>query len=148
MLVRLFKANEEIILVFGTGNVLTLDESGIRDFFLNADRYLEDNLNTSLNIPILGRSLNIGDTLAYIDNERKLVIVDLPFFKSIMSKPVELLTAEEYAELHGKKRPIILRYLRERRLPGAIKKGEVWLIPKDCPYPKDPRIGSRVKPLY
>lgn len=37
MLARLFKITDEVILVYEVGNIVTMDEATVKDFFLNAD---------------------------------------------------------------------------------------------------------------
>ena len=148
MKARLLRTNDEIILAYNTGAVLTPNEFDIKEFFLHADQLTKKNAAEQPVGKVIAITQNTGDTLAYVDDEFNLVITDLPFYRSVMEKPTEYLTAEEYGELHGKKRGIIMRLCRERRLPGTIKKGDIWLIPKDCPYPKDARLGSRIEPAY
>lgn len=147
MLARLFKTNEEIILAYEAGDIVSLDESGVKNFFLNADILTKENAAKHQGLKIIDMTKTTGTTIAYVDSDYHLIIIDCEYFRSIMSKPTEYLTAEEYGALHGKKRSIIMRFCRDRRLRGAIKKGETWLIPKDAPYPKDARYGSRIKPV-
>lgn len=147
MLARLFVANDEVILAYEAGDIVPLDESGVRNFFLNADILTKENATKHQGLKIIDMTKSTGNTIAYVDSDYRLVIMDLDYYRSIMSKPTEYLTAEEYGKLHGKKRAIIMRFCRDRRLRGAIKKGETWLIPKDAPYPKDARFGSRIEPV-
>ena len=148
MFARLFKKGDEVIVAYEAGDIVSLDEAGVKDFFLNADTLVRKNAIKHPTLKILNMTQSTGQTLAYVDDQYNLVITDLPYYRRIMAKPIEYLTAEEYGELHGKKRGIIMRLCRDRRLLGAIKKGEMWLIPKDTPYPKDARVGSRIEPLY
>ena len=148
MLAHLLRSGEEIILVYDGGDVVAMDEEKVRNFFLQADQLARANAQKHPNIKTLNPDKEVFTMLAYVDDNYRLVITDMSYYRSIMSKPVQYLTAEEYAELHGKKRGIIMRLCRERRLIGAIKKGEIWLIPENCPYPKDARVGTRVGPLY
>ena len=37
MLARLFKVNDEVILAYEAGNIVSMDETAVKDFFLNAD---------------------------------------------------------------------------------------------------------------
>lgn len=148
MLARLLRSGEEIILVYDGGDVVSMDQEKVRNFFLQADLLTKENAQKHPNIKALNLDKENFSMLAYVDDNYRLVVTDMPYYRSIMSKPIVYLTAEEYAELHGKKRGIIMRLCRERRLIGAVKKGEVWLIPENCPYPKDARVGTRVEPLY
>lgn len=147
MLARLVKSGEEIILIYEGGDVFSMNDQKVRDFFLGADLLTKENAGKHPNIKLLNNESDSFSLLAFVDENYRLVITDMPYFRSVMSKPVEYLTAEEYAELHGKKRGIVMKLCRDRRLAGAVKKGEVWLIPSNCPYPKDARLGSRVESL-
>ena len=147
MLARLFEVNNEVILSYEAGDIIPLDEAGVKNFFLNADVLAKEKAEKHQGLKIINMTESAGTTIAYVDSNFHLIITDLEYYRSIMSKPTEYLTAEEYGELHGKKRGIIMRLCRDRRLRGAIKKAEIWLIPKDCPYPKDARLGSRIEPV-
>lgn len=148
MLARLLKTGDEVILIYEGGNVVSMDEEKVRAFFLDADNLAKQNAGKHPNIKVMELNKDSFSLLAFVDDNYRLVVSDMAFYRSIMEKPTEYLTPEEYGELHGKKRGIIMRLCRERRLIGAIKKGEVWLIPANAPYPKDERYGTRVKPLY
>lgn len=148
MQARLLKNGDEIILIYKSGDIVTLNEAGVKDFFLNADKLARQNRRESeVSLNLLEASKKAGETLAYLDSSWHLVITDMDYYRSIMGKPTVYLTAEEYGELHGKKRGIIMRLCRDRRLKGATKKGDIWLIPSDSPYPKDARLGSRIEPV-
>lgn len=148
MLARLVKIGDEIILIYDGGDVIAMDEEQVRNFFLQADQLAKENAKKHPSIRLLNQDPDEFSLLAFVDENYRLVITDMLYYRNVMSKPTEYLTVEEYGALHGKKRGIIMRFCRERRLIGAIKKGEIWLIPKNCPYPKDARVGSRVEPLY
>jgi len=61
--------------------------------------------------------------------------------------PSEYITVSEYAELKGKNRSLVNRLCNEGRIPGVVRKGLQWLIPRDAPYPEDARFGKRVMPV-
>ena len=74
-----------------------------------------------------------GETLAYVDNSLKLVIISDKLFDA---KNVLYISATEYAELHGKSRPSVKNMCAAGRIEGAYKTSSGWFIPKDAPYPE------------
>ena len=74
-----------------------------------------------------------GETLAFVDDANKLVIISDKLFTP--EAPIIYISATEYAELHGKSRPSIKNMCAEGRIPGAYITSSGWLIPKDAPYP-------------
>ena len=86
-----------------------------------------------------------GQTVAFVDNKKNLVVTDNELFRSIIgSLAAPLLSANEYAEKHGKQPAIVRRMCGNGRIPGALRKGNSWVIPADAPYPVDARVGRRV----
>lgn len=75
-----------------------------------------------------------GETLAFVDDANKLIILSDKLFTP--EKPVVYISATEYAELHGKSRPSVKNMCADGRIPGAYKTSSGWLIPKDAPYPE------------
>ena len=75
-----------------------------------------------------------GETLAFVDNANKLVIISEKLFVS--EKEIVYISATEYALLHKKSRPSVKNMCVAGRIPGAYKTSSGWLIPKDAPYPK------------
>ena len=49
----------------------------------------------------------------------------------------DLITLPEYAEKVGKAQVSVRRKCLRGTLPGAVKIGRDWLIPKDAPYTDD-----------
>lgn len=84
--------------------------------------------------------------VAYITDDLNLLVCDVKHFKKIMtSTETEYVTAEAYADIHGKTIAIIRRHARDGRLGDSYKVGATWLIPKDFPYPTDGRVGKDKK---
>ncbi len=52
---------------------------------------------------------------------------------------MEYLTVKEMGEKWGITSRMVTVYCNENRIPGAIKKGNLWLIPKDAKKPEDNR---------
>ena len=75
-----------------------------------------------------------GQTVAYINDQNKLVILDEKLF-SFMGKD-NLISVTEYADKHGKGRAIVKRLCADGRIEGAEKHSIGWMIPANAPYPK------------
>ena len=86
-----------------------------------------------------------GETLAYIDNTNKLIVIDEKVFESVIKKDVQYISASEYADLKGKSRPSIKNMCAAGRIPGAYKTSSGWLIPADAPYPERKKRETKVK---
>lgn len=84
-----------------------------------------------------------GLTLAYVDDMNRLIILSDKLFD--IEKKITYITATEYAELHGKSRPMIKKLCAEGRIPGAYKNSSGWLIPEDAPYPERKARTVRLK---
>lgn len=74
-----------------------------------------------------------GETLAYVDDAHKLVIISDHLYSP--EKEIVYISATEYGELHGKSRPSVKSMCAAGRIPGAYKTSSGWLIPMDAPYP-------------
>lgn len=83
-----------------------------------------------------------GETLAYVDDSNKLVILNESIFDGLLKEKISYISVTEYAELHGKSRPMIKKLCLYGRIPGAQKHSTGWLIPKNAPYPKDNRYSK------
>lgn len=53
--------------------------------------------------------------------------------------PSEMVSAQEYADIHGKSVEQVKVLCRSGRLPHAYKKGRDWLVPRTETYPSDRR---------
>lgn len=147
MKARIVRAENTLYLQYASGMTREVSRGTARDFLLHPDSFLEDNELTQNTEDITILPETDLAVLFFIDDTDRLIIQDIPFFRDLYDQTVEYLTVDEYAELHGKQRSIIVRICREGRLPGAEKKGKSWLIPKDTPYPKDGRFGARLKTI-
>lgn len=86
-----------------------------------------------------------GETVARVEDDGILSIVNASHFRKLMSQDVlQYISVAEYAAKHGKQPVIVRRLCQMGRLQGAVLKGKVWLIPEDSPYPPDARVGKRV----
>lgn len=52
---------------------------------------------------------------------------------------MEYMTVSEAVEQWGISRRAITYHLMDGRIPGAVKKGNMWLIPSDAKRPEDKR---------
>lgn len=52
---------------------------------------------------------------------------------------MEYLTVKEMGEKWGITSRMVTVYCNENRIPGAIKKGNLWLIPEESKKPEDNR---------
>ncbi len=77
-----------------------------------------------------------GETIAYVDDTNKLIILDKSVFDGIIKPEVQYISASEYADLKGKSRPSIKNMCAAGRIAGAYKTSSGWLIPADAPYPE------------
>lgn len=84
-------------------------------------------------------SLYPGTTLVCVTDDRKLVIEDPEIFLPLLGENSEAyihyITTAEYAEKHDRSPEIIKLLCRQGRISGAVKRGNVWNIPEDAPYP-------------
>ena len=53
-----------------------------------------------------------------------------------------MMTIQEAASLWQITTTQVTRYCRQKRIPGAIKQGRIWMIPKDSVKPVDLRRAS------
>ena len=55
-----------------------------------------------------------------------------------------LITTKEYGKRNGKSPEQIKQYLHQKnRLPGAVKVGRDWVIPRDTRFPEDMRVSGK-----
>lgn len=52
---------------------------------------------------------------------------------------MDYMTIKETGEKWGVGTRIVTQYCNEGRIKGAVKMGNLWLIPKDAPKPADKR---------
>lgn len=60
---------------------------------------------------------------------------------------MDYLTMKEAAELWGVTSRMVTYYCTSGKIPGAMKKGDIWLIPADSQKPVDGRTtnGRKIK---
>lgn len=52
---------------------------------------------------------------------------------------MDILTIKEAADIWGIGARMVTHYCENGRIPGAVKKGNMWLIPQDAEKPLDGR---------
>lgn len=58
---------------------------------------------------------------------------------------MDYLTVKEVGEKWGISSRVVTIYCNEERIPGTIKKGNLWLIPENAEKPKDLRKNKRTE---
>ncbi|MDR1615659.1 MAG: helix-turn-helix domain-containing protein [Syntrophomonadaceae bacterium] len=58
---------------------------------------------------------------------------------------LDYLTVKETGEKWGIKPRMVMYYCESERIPGALKKGNLWLIPNDAEKPVDGRTKKGKK---
>ena len=86
-----------------------------------------------------------GETLAYVDDTNKLIILNENTFRALVTNEIKYISASEYAAKHNKSRASIKNLCLAEKLPGAYKTSAGWMIPEDTPYPADGRMKSTSK---
>lgn len=80
-----------------------------------------------------------GETLAYVDDTYKLVILNEQAFAGLFKPEIKYISASEYAAMYDKCKATVKNLCVAGKLPGAYKTSAGWLIPDDAPYPQDGR---------
>ena len=60
---------------------------------------------------------------------------------------IDYMTVKEFAQEWGVTTRLITIHINAGRIPGAIKTGNMWLIPKDAVKPADMRRKDNKPPL-
>lgn len=84
----------------------------------------------------------LGETLAYVDNSSKLIVLNEKAFEDIIVSD-RYISAAEYADLHSKSKASVKNMCKDGRITGAFKNSAGWQIPINAPYP--PRKERQTK---
>ncbi len=84
-----------------------------------------------------------GETLAFVENKCLTIIYDKLF--ADLESETEYVSVSEYAEMHGKSRPMVKKLCLDGRIEGIKKHSTGWLIPKNAPYPERKPRESKPK---
>ena len=144
MTVRLIKKDGKLLLLCADGTIKEVTDAFLKEFFVTfrtSEFYHGDLGMWSTEADNITKYP--GKTLAYVNENRELCIVENPFIAVMQNlTDDEYITLHEYAERQGKNDNRIKALCRENRIPGAIKKAGKWFIPKHSPYPKDARYSG------
>ena len=142
MKLRLVRQKGELKLLCSNGSTLDVDKNVLASLlvdFKHSNKFKGDMHYWSFTCS------NIedvpGEMLAYVDDANRLIIYDETLFVEVVESSIYI-SVTEYAELHGKSRPMIKKLCSDGRIPGAQKHSTGWLIPKNAPYPKDKRFSN------
>lgn len=136
MVLRLAIIEKELKVCCSNGSFLNANEGVLRKILTGFDKanqikgndgYWSNTYSNMMDIP--------GQTLAYVSDDLKLVVLDKDVFKSIVT-PTNYISVNEFAEKHGKQIAIVRRLCAEGRIENTQKIGETWLIPSDAKYPE------------
>ncbi len=144
MKVKVILFEDNYYLSLDSGEIRQLTEKNIRNFLKNYDSYCNsEEFNTLL---LTKADISNGTVVACTEENKGLHIFSTTLLNNIISTSISsYITREEYAEKHGRKRAVVLRLCGQGRIPGAIQKGSIWLIPEDAPYPADARVGTKIR---
>lgn len=140
MLARLIKNQSETnVLLYQDGSFAFANEGllirFLRDFKRSVEFHGDDGMWNAESPDI---SMVPGETLAYVADNGSFVLLDSNPFSFLFIDQVSYLSPREYANLYQKSAEMIKLYCRQGCIPGAIKRGRDWFIPKDSPYPLPP----------
>lgn len=84
-----------------------------------------------------------GKSLVWVNDDGHLVVIENVFIP-LMTAVVEddYVTVQEYAKISGRSEARVKLLCAEGRLPGAIKKGNRWFIPRTSELPPDARFAG------
>ena len=146
MKLRLIKQKNKILLYCPNGTILTPTEDDLIRMltsFSKPQRFNGDSGYWSANMATMEEAA--GETLAYVDDAYKLVILNEQAFAGLFKPETKYISASEYAALHNKGNAIVKRLCLAGKLPGAYKTSSGWLIPEKTPYPEDGRTKRAKK---
>ena len=135
MKLRVLKKGSKLIVCCMNGSVLDATEEILKNSLTGFNKpHLCKGTAGAWDTECADMSELSGETLAYIDDTNKLVVVNNKTFESVLKKDIRYISVSEYAELHGKCRASIKNMCP--RIEGAYQTSSGWLIPADAPYPK------------
>lgn len=145
MKARLIYREEAYQLLVNNGNIFTFSRDDAQRFLLRYDDEKYYAGPGEWDHEQLTMESYRGETIARIEDDGILSIINASLFRKLMSQDVlNYISVAEYAAKHGKQPVIVRRLCQTGRLQGAVLKGKAWLIPEDSPYPPDARVGKRV----
>lgn len=146
MKLRLIKQKNKVLLYCPNGTILIPTEDDLVRLltsFSKPQRFNGHSGFWSANMAAMEDA--VGETLAYVDDAYKLVVLNEQAFAGLFKPEVKYISASEYAALHNKGNAIVKRLCLAGKLPGAYKTSSGWLIPEKTPYPEDGRTKRAKK---
>ena len=135
MKLRVIEHRKEKLILCPNGSIMKADKDALARLLTSFQRPKrfkgEDGYWSTENADI--EDVN-GITLAFVDEMNRLVILSDKLFE--VEKQITYISATEYADLHGKSRPMVKKLCADGRIEGAYKTSSGWLIPEDAPYPE------------
>lgn len=135
MKLRVIAQRKEVLILCPNGSILKADKAILGRLLVDFKKPTSFKGNYGYwNVENASMEHVYGETLAFVDDAYKLIIVSDKLY--FLEKPIVYISATEYAELHGKSRPSVKNMCADGRIPGAYKTSSGWLIPQDAPYPE------------
>lgn len=135
MKLRLIESRKKKLLLCPNGSIMDVDDDVLARLLENFHRPSSFKGSSGYwNTDNTSMDDVFGNTLAFVDDANKLVVLSPALFKR--EKKTTYISATEYAELHGKSRPSVKNMCAAGRIEGAYKTSSGWLIPADAPYPE------------
>ena len=145
MKARLVETNNEYHLITASGKLYYFTSDTVADFIKHHNRYYREIISVTQLFKEEELLNYNGRMIASIDDSGNLIIYDNDFLSSIFFENIaSYITSVDYAEKHHKTSRIVKRMCTDKRIPGAVQKGVLWLIPEDAPYPDDLRAGRKM----
>lgn len=134
---RLLYHKDSIVLLTHNGEIRRVTASGAREFLLNFSDPGYYSGEGTWDYSGVSIETYPGETIACVNDQGLLIAKDAPLFKKVITDgAADFLSVAEYALLHGKSFAMVRRMCQQERIPGAFKKGNVYLIPSSARYPR------------
>lgn len=144
-------ANQRYLLLCNDGTIAAADDQVLYDlltgFRRNNGCFAGTTGRWDMEYPDM--SVYPGETMAFIADNNSLVMYHFEPFITLLNSDATMLgyiSTQEFAERNDKSVEIVKVYCRNNRIPGAVKMGGTWLIPKNAEYPvelRNRKTGSR-----
>ncbi len=144
MKARLIKSYNKIQLLCADGTIINAKDDTLRRLFVGfSAAHLFHGKDGRWDEECNNMEDYRGKSMAWVDDDGLLVIKDNPFI-SLVEAVVDddYITIQEYAKEQSRHEARIKRLCQEGRIPGAVKKGSRWFVPRNAPYPQDARYSG------
>lgn len=145
MKVRLIRWHKKLYLLYPDGTFETADNGLLKMLFVGfagADKFGSGKAGR-WDTECDSMEAYHGKTIAWVDDNYRLVIVENVFIPLVQAvADADYITVQEYAAAHGLGDTRVKVLCREGRIPGAIKTGSRWFIPRSSETPPDARFSG------